>query len=107
MKYRKVNIKGYQELNRYPVYIEYMYNGQEPFKIVGIREHQTEVEGDFSGGTYNICEKDWIDNDKVFVVETVCEEQLKPGGCQIHNIFCCGGGSIITDHVDYWNNLIS
>ena len=38
MKYQKVAIRGYKTLNMYPVYIEDVYNGKEPFKVVGIRE---------------------------------------------------------------------
>jgi hypothetical protein len=95
MKYQKVAIRGYKTLNMYPVYIEDVYNGKEPFKVVGIRENQVELEGDFSGGTHNICQKDWFDDDKVFVVS------------QVHNVNCCGGGSVINKHVTYWDSLVS
>ena len=88
-------------------YNEGVYEGHEPFKVVGIRENQVELEGDFSGGTHNVCQKDWFDDDKVFVVKTVCEEQLKPNGCQVHNVHCCGGGSVINKHVSYWDGLVS
>ncbi len=107
MKYKKQSIKGYKVLNMYPVYIEGVYEGHEPFKVVGIRENQVELEGDFSGGTHNVCQKDWFDDDKVFVVKTVCEEQLKPNGCQVHNVNCCGGGYVINKHVSYWDGLVS
>jgi hypothetical protein len=107
MKYKKQSIKGYKVMNMYPVYIEGIYYGHEPFKVVGIRENQVELEGDFSGGTHNVCQKDWFDDDKVFVVKTVCDEQLKPNGCQIHNVNCCGGGSVINKHVSYWDALVS
>ena len=107
MKYQKVAIRGYKTLNMYPVYIEDVYNGKEPFKVVGIRENQVELEGDFSGGTHNVCQKDWFDDDKVFVVSTICDEQLKSNGCQVHNVNCCGGGSIINKHVPYWDSLVS
>ena len=107
MKYKKQSIKGYKLLNMYPVYIEGVYKGHEPFKVVGIRENQVELEGDFSGGTHNVCQKDWFDDDKVFVIKSVCEEQLKPNGCQIHNVNCCGGGSVINKHVSYWDALVS
>ena len=43
MKYKKQSIKGYKVLNMYPVYIENVYHGHEPFKVVGIRENQVEV----------------------------------------------------------------
>lgn len=37
MKYKKLPIKGYKVLNMYPVYIEGVYNGHEPFKVVGFK----------------------------------------------------------------------
>ena len=107
MKYKKHSIKGYKVLNMYPVYIEGVYEGHEPFKVVGIRENQVELEGDFSGGTHNVCQKDWFDDDKVFVIKSICDEEWKPEGCQIHNIYCCGGGSVINKHINYWNDLIN
>lgn len=107
MKYQKKSIKGYVILKMYPVYIEDVYNGHEPFKIVGIRENQIELEGDFSGGTHNVSQKDWFNIDRCFVISTICDEQLKPNGCQIHNIYCCGGGSVIKEHVEYWNDLVN
>jgi hypothetical protein len=106
MKYKKLPCKNYKVLNMYPVYVEGFYYGHEPFRIVGIRENQVELEGDFSGGTHNVCQKDWFDDKRVFVVQEVCDEQLKPGGCQIHNVNCCGGGSVINKHTRYWENLV-
>lgn len=102
MKYERVSIKNHKVLNAYPVYVMDVYNGHEPFKIVGIRENEVELEGDFSGGTHNVSQKDWFNDDKVFVVKTICEEQLKENGCQIHNINCCGGGTIIDKHIKHW-----
>lgn len=32
-----------------------------PFKVKGIMEGKLLVEGDFSGGTHNVCQSDWID----------------------------------------------
>jgi hypothetical protein len=107
MKFKKKPIKGYEVLNMYPVYIEGVYYGHEPFKIVGIREKEIELEGDFSGGTHNVTQKDWYPIERCFVISTVCDEQLKPNGCQMHNIHCCGGGSVINKHVSYWDELIS
>lgn len=105
MKYRKLPVKGYKHLNMYPVYVESIYDGHEPFKIVGIRENQIEIEGDFSGGTHNVSQRDWISDSDCFVISTVCDEQLKPNGCQVHNVNCCGGGSVVKNHVRYWNDL--
>lgn len=109
MKYKKIKIETGEhhiKLGDYPVYVDYIYGGHEPFKVVGIREDQLELEGDYSG-MYNIIQKDWIKNENCFLISTVCEEQLKPRGCQIHNVNCCGGESILTRHINkYWENLI-
>lgn len=105
MKYKKLPVKSYKVLNMYPVYVEDVYEGHEPFKIVGIRENQVELEGDYSGVGLDKS-KQWFDDDKVFVVTTVCDEQLKPNGCQVHNVNCCGGGSVINNHTNYWDNLV-
>ena len=86
----------------YPVYVTNIYNGHEPFKIVGIREGEIEIDGDFSGGTHNISQKDWVKDEDVFVVKNICKEQLKATGCQIHNVNCCGGGSVIDKHTKHW-----
>ncbi len=106
MKYKKVPVKPFKVLNLYPVYIKDVYNGQEPFKIVGIRENQVELQGDFSGGTHKITQEDWFEDSKCFVISEVCSEQLKPGGCQLPNVHCCGGGSVINKHVNCWENLV-
>ena len=105
-KYKKIPVERYKVLNMYPVYVETVYGGKEPFRIVGIREKQVELQGDFSGGTHNVSQKDWFDDDKVFVVKTVCEQQLGPNGCQLHNLHCCGGGSVIDQHVSYWDDIV-
>lgn len=107
MKYKKISVKQCKALNMYPVYIEDVYEGHEPFKIVGIREHEVELEGDFSGGTHNVRQKDWFSVDRVFAITNICEEELKPNGCQVHNVNCCGGGGLIDKHVNYWDNLIT
>jgi hypothetical protein len=103
MKYKKIEIKGYDVLNMYPVYVKELYEGREPFKIVGIRQNQVELEGDYSGGTHNAVGTQWFNKDEVFVVKSICDEQLKPNGCQVHNIYCCGGGSVINKHISYWD----
>lgn len=36
------------------------YNHGEVFTVVGIREHELELEGDWSGGTHNVSQKDWV-----------------------------------------------
>jgi hypothetical protein len=64
----------------YPVYVKELYEGREPFKIVGIRQNQVELEGDYSGGTHNSVGVQWFNKDEVFVVKSICDEQLKPNG---------------------------
>jgi hypothetical protein len=105
MRYKKIPIEGYNFIGMYPVYVEGLYHGHEPFKIVGIRQAQVELEGDYSAMN-NTIGTEWFDNDKVFVVQGVCEEQLKQNGCQVHNLFCCGGGSVIKKHINYWDDLV-
>lgn len=31
-----------------------------PFKVVGIRENSIEIQSDFSGGTHNVSQTDWV-----------------------------------------------
>ena len=42
------------------VYHRDVYNHKEPLKIVGIREYELELEGDYSGGTHNVVQKQWM-----------------------------------------------
>lgn len=42
------------------VYHRQVYNHKEPLKIVGIRENELELEGDYSGGTHNVNQKQWL-----------------------------------------------
>jgi hypothetical protein len=42
------------------VYHEALYWGKEEMKVVGIRENEVELEGDYSGGTHAVCQKDWL-----------------------------------------------
>lgn len=42
------------------VYHKAVYNYREPLKIVGIRETELELEGDYSGGTHSVLEKMWL-----------------------------------------------
>lgn len=99
--YKKIKLKDVS-LGTYPVYIKSVYNGKEPFKVVGIREKQVELKGDYSGvGMDN--SSIWFDKKDCFMIQSVCPETLKPNGCQIHNLFCCGGGDVILgSHVKYW-----
>lgn len=42
------------------VYHKDVYDYRESLKIVGIREKELELEGDYSGGTHNTIEKSWL-----------------------------------------------
>ncbi len=45
-----------------------IYWGREVFKVVGIREKELELEGDWSGGTHNVCQSSWIKRDGIIKV---------------------------------------
>lgn len=42
------------------VYHMKVYDGREQLTVVGIRATELELEGDYSGGTHNVCQKDWL-----------------------------------------------
>lgn len=42
------------------VYHRSIYEHKEPMKIVGITETHVQLEGDYSGGTHNVCQRDWL-----------------------------------------------
>ena len=42
------------------VYHREIYNHRERMKIVGLRQNEVELEGDYSGGTNNVCQKQWM-----------------------------------------------
>lgn len=74
------------ELNM-DVFHDSIYGGKELMKVVGIRDKQVELRGDYSGGTNNIIENSWLPIDGTFRIRKVCAEQLNsPNGCQLHNI---------------------
>ena len=66
-----VSIK-YDELREFKlrdiVTCESGYNHGERFKVVGIREGKLELEGDWSGGTHNVCQKGWIPTSECILV---------------------------------------
>jgi hypothetical protein len=41
------------------VYHMDVYHGRERMKVVGIREKEVELEGDYSGGTHNVTQRFW------------------------------------------------
>jgi hypothetical protein len=42
------------------VYHKDIYDGKELMEVVGIRKDTVELEGDYSGGTHAVCQKDWM-----------------------------------------------
>jgi len=42
------------------IYHEDIYQGREKMKITGIRKTEIELEGDYSGGTHDVCQRDWL-----------------------------------------------
>ena len=65
-----------------------IYKGHEQMKILGIRKTEIELEGDYSGGTNNVIQKDWLPIKGTFRLRKICEEHKKPEGCQLHNLQC-------------------
>jgi len=49
------------------VYHKEIYNGNEKMKIVGIKENELLLEGDYSGGTHDVIQKDWMPIKGVFL----------------------------------------
>ena len=86
-KYIKKDIKGYNVLNMYPVYSDKIYKGKEPFKIVGIRENEVELQGDFSA-INNTIGTEWFKNEDVFIISTI-------------------EGDIINTHKEYWKEYFN
>ena len=52
-----------------------IYSGREIFKVVGIREHDVELEGDYSGGTHSVCQRSWMPIKGLNVLPTPSPEQ--------------------------------
>lgn len=42
------------------VYHRSVYEHKEPLKVVGILEDKLQLEGDYSGGTHNVCQRSWL-----------------------------------------------
>lgn len=36
-------------------------------EVVGIRHNEVELQGDFSGGTHNVCQKDWFSKEGIII----------------------------------------
>jgi hypothetical protein len=42
------------------VYHRSVYQHNEPLKVVGITEDKLLLEGDYSGGIHNVCQRNWL-----------------------------------------------
>lgn len=42
------------------VYHRQVYEHKEALKVVGMTESQVLLEGDYSGGTHNVCQRSWL-----------------------------------------------
>lgn len=42
------------------VYHQLIYWGKEEMEVVGIRKKEVELQGDYSGGTHNVCQTGWM-----------------------------------------------
>ena len=70
------------------VFHEKIYDGREMMEIVGIRKTEVELEGDFSGGTHLVTQKDWLPIEGLFRLVKVCAQVEKYGTCTLHNLQC-------------------
>jgi len=70
------------------VYHDQIYKGEEKMKIVGIRQSEIELEGDYSGGTHNVVQKSWLPIQGAFRLRKQCEQHEKFGTCTLPNVHC-------------------
>ena len=56
------------------VYHRSIYEHKEPLKIVGILEDKLLLEGDFSGGTHNVIQRDWF---PIKGISRICNHMYK------------------------------
>lgn len=70
------------------VFHEKIYNGNELMEVVGIRKTEVELKGDYSGGTHNVSQTDWLPIEGTFRLKKVCEQIEKFGTCTLHNLHC-------------------
>ena len=59
-------------------------------EVVGIRKTEVELQGDYSGGTHNVSQKDWLPVKGLFRLRSVCPEHQRSGvgSCQLPNVHC-------------------
>jgi hypothetical protein len=50
-----------------------IYDGNQEFVVIGIRLNQVELQGDFSGGTHNVCQRSWVDKKGLILNEKPTE----------------------------------
>ena len=55
----KKNVKAMELKLGQTVFHKELYDGNWPFKVAGIRKHEIELEGDYSGGTNEGSHKEW------------------------------------------------
>lgn len=70
------------------VFHESIYDGNEQMKIVGLRDNEIELEGDFSGGTNKVIQRDWVSKEGTFRLRQVCRHKDSNGSCPLHNLHC-------------------
>lgn len=67
---------------------ESIYDGKELMEVVGIRKDTVELQGDYSGGTHQVCQKDWLPVQGLFRLRKLCSEHMKDEGCSLPNVHC-------------------
>lgn len=69
-----------------------LFNGQEPFEIVGIRKTEVELLGDYSGGTHSVKQKSWMSISGLLFEEngeTVKSSKIKCPKCKGEGKIIC------------------
>lgn len=70
------------------VFMDSVYNGMEPLKIVGVRKYEVELEGDYSGGTHPVIQKQWVSKmEPMFKWRAECDNSACRAGL-LHNLQC-------------------
>ncbi len=70
------------------VYHKDIYRGRELMEIVGIRKDTVELEGDWSGGTHAVTQKDWMPIDGLIDANWKLCPNKADGDCPLHNLNC-------------------
>ncbi len=70
------------------VYHKSIYNGKELMESVGIRKGSVELQGDYSGGTHDVVQSDWLPIEGLIDANwKLCSEKIN-GSCPHHNLHC-------------------